>query len=131
MKKIAFLLVLMLLCNVLFVGCNTTEDEGQPSEPIDYSAYPFTDVSWTRDGGHDEETIRFGADGSFTYSCACGNPVNDADLCDSYTYDDNTKTITLDCIETTDEMITVIKIVKCEANELQLDFDGDVRVFTK
>ena len=28
-------------------------------------------------------------------------------------------------------MVTVIKIVKCEENELHLDFDGDVRVFTK
>ena len=88
-------------------------------------------ISWTRDAENDTETIRFGEDGSFSYSCGCGNPVNDSDLCEGYTYDDETKTITLECIETTDEMVTVIKIVKCDENELQLDFDGEIRTFTK
>ena len=37
----------------------------------------------------------------------------------------------LDFIETTDEMVTTIKIVKCDENSLQLDFDGEIRVFTK
>ena len=57
--------------------------------------------------------------------------MNDSDLCEGYTYDDATKTITLDCIEVTEEMITVIKIVKCNEKELHLDFDGEIRVFTK
>ena len=61
----------------------------------------------------------------------CGNPVNDSDLCEGYTYDDATKIITLNCIETTDEMVKLIKIVKCDENSLQLDFDGEIRVFTK
>ena len=86
---------------------------------------------WTRNAEHDTETIHFGEDGSFSYSCSCGNPVNDSDLCDGYTYDDATKTITLDCIETTDEMITIIKIVKCDENSLHLDFDGEIRIFEK
>ena len=71
------------------------------------------------------------SDGSFTYSCGCGNPVNDSDLCDGYTYDDATKTITLKCTEKTDEMITSIKIVKCDENTLQLDFNGEIRTFVK
>ena len=120
-----------MLCCVLFVGCNNTETESKPEESVDYSMYSFTDVSWTRDAEHDTETIRFNSDGSFGYSCGCGNPVNDSDLCDGYTYDDKTKTITFDCIETTDEMVTVIKIVKSDEKELQLDFDGDIRIFTK
>ena len=36
-----------------------------------------------------------------------------------------------DCIETTEEMVTVIKIVKSDEKELQLDFDGDIRVFNR
>ena len=131
MKKIALLLVSVLLCCVLFVGCNNTDTESKPEEKIDYSKYSFTDVSWTRDAEHDTETIRFNSDGSFTYYCGCGNPVNDSDLCEGYTHDDETKTITLDCLEITDEMVTTIKIVKSEENELQLDFDGDIRTFTK
>ena len=88
-------------------------------------------TSWTRDAEHDTETIRFGEDGSFAYYCACGNAVNDSDLCEGYTYDDSTKTITLNCIETTDEMVTTIKVVKCDENTLQLDFNGEIRVFEK
>ena len=98
---------------------------------LDYSKYPFVNISWTRDAEHDTETIRFGADGKFTYYCGCGNPVNDSDLCEGYTYDDTTKIIELDCIETTDEMVTTIKIVKCDENSLHLDFNGEIRVFEK
>ena len=128
MKKYICLLIMILASTMLFVGCDKSEKE---KNVVDYSEYAFTDVSWTRDAEEDIETIRFGADGDFTYYCACGNPVNDSDLCEGYIYDDATKTITLDCIETTDEMITVIKIVKCEENELHLDFGGEIRIFNK
>ncbi|MBR5230339.1 MAG: hypothetical protein IKW01_05710 [Firmicutes bacterium] len=123
------LCAVILICALLFAGCS--DNKNADNREIDYSQYSFVNISWTRDGGNDIETIRFGDDGSFTYYCACGNPVNDSDLCEGYTYDDETKTITLECIETTDEMVTVIKIVNCDENELHLDFDGDIRVFTK
>ena len=129
MKKCLSLITLILVCATLFVGCSDNKNKENAS--VNYSQYSFVNISWTRDAEHDTETIRFGADGSFTYYCACGNSVNDSDLCEGYTYDDKTKTITLECIETTDEMVTVIKIVKCDENELQLDFDGEVRTFTK
>lgn len=127
MKKLVSFTV-VLICALLIVGCSNGKSD---KSNVDYSKYSFVGVSWTRDADNDIETIRFGADGSFTYYCACGNPVNDSDLCEGYTYDDETKTITLECIETTDEMVTVIKIVKCDENELQLDFDGEIRTFTK
>ena len=129
MKKCLFLVALVLVCTILFMGCDGNKKTNVPS--IDYSKYSFVNISWTRDAEHDTETIRFGADGSFTYYCGCGNPVNDSDLCDGYTYDDATKTITLDCVETTDEMVTMIKIVKCDENSLHLDFDGEIRIFEK
>ncbi len=134
MKKYIYLFALILGCTMLFAGCNNKKKEETPKTEktvVDYSEYAFTDVSWSRDTEQDIETIRFDANGDFTYYCACGNPVNDSDLCEGYTYDDATKTITLNCIETTDEMVTVIKIEKCDENELQLDFDGEIRVFTK
>ena len=129
MKKGLSLITLVLVCAILFVGCSgikKTEDS-----KVDYSKHSFVNTSWTRDAEHDAETIRFGEDGSFSYSCGCGNPVNDSDLCEGYTYDDATKTITLNCIETTDEMVTIIKIVKCDENSLHLDFDGEIRIFAK
>lgn len=129
MKKFISLVVIFLLCTIFLVGCSKNQTTSDLA--VDYSEYPFVNVSWTRDAENDIETIRFSNDGDFTYYCACGNPVNDSDLCEGYTYDDNTKTITFDCIETTDEMITKIKIVKCDEQELHLDFDGEIRIFTK
>ena len=129
MKKYICILALILISVTSIVGC--TKGEANADTPVDYSEYPFVNISWTRDAEHDIETIRFGADGSFAYYCACGNPVNDSDLCEGYVYDDVTKTVTFNCIEETDEMITTITIVKCDENELHLDFDGDVRIFTK
>ena len=129
MKKNLSFLALILVCAVLFTGCGRNKKSEDSS--LDYSKYTFVNTSWTRDAEHDIETIRFGEDGRFSYYCGCGNPVNDSDLCEGYTYDDTTKTITLNCIETTDEMVTIIKIVKCDENSLHLDFDGEIRIFEK
>ncbi len=129
MKKCVVFFSLFWVCSILFIGC--AKNEKTDNSSVDQSDYSFVDISWTRDAEHDVETICFGDDGSFSYSCACGNPVNDSDLCEGYTYDDATKTITLDCIEITDDMVTVIKIVKCDEKELHLDFNGETRIFTK
>ena len=94
-----------------------------------YSEYPFTDISWTRKAEHDVETIRFGSDGSFVYYCACGNPVNDSDLNEGYTYDDKTKTISVKYIETTEETISTIIIEEYRSESIKLNFDGEVREF--
>ncbi len=119
MKKI----FIILFIGILFLsGCN---------KKVDYSEYSFTDTSWIRNADHDIETIRFNSDGSFSYYCGCGNSVNDSDLCDNYTYNDKTKEIKLDCFEKTDEMVTTIKIIKSSDSILELDFDGDIRIFEK
>ena len=122
MKRILIVLLMMIL--LTSCGQNNVKD-------IDYSEYLFTDVSWSRDGGHDTETIRFSSDGEFSYYCGCGNPVNDSDLCEGYTYNDETKEIHFDCIETTDEMITDIKVVNVSEDVLELDFNGEIRRFEK
>ena len=121
MKKI---IIILLLAALFLTGCEENKEK-------DYSEYIFTDVTWTRDSGHDIETIIFHADGSFVYYCACGNPVNDSDLCESYTYNDETKEIKFNCFETTEEMITSIKIVEMSEDVLKLDFDGEIRKFEK
>ena len=42
-----------------------------------------------------------------------------------------TKEIKFDCFETTDEMVTTVKVVKVTENTLELDFDGEIRTFEK
>ena len=100
-------------------------------ETVDYSGYSFTDTIWVRRAEHDIETIIFSSDGSFTYFCACGNPVNDSDLNEGYTYDDETKTITIKYIETTEETVPVIKIESYDDKNIKLNFDGEIREFSK
>lgn len=121
MKK---MILILLLGVILLTGC-------AKEEKVDYSNYSFTDVSWTRDGENDIETIRFNSDGSFSYYCSCGNSVNDSDMCESYTYDDETKEIKFNCFETTEDMITTIKVINYTDTTLELDFDGEVRTFEK
>lgn len=125
MKRYFIILMFLVL---LLTGCGDSKEKTQKK---DYSEYSFTDVSWTRDAGNDIETIVFKSDGKFTYYCSCGNPVNDSDLCESYTYNEDTKEITLDYIEETEEAVTTIKIVKETETTLELDFDGEIRKFEK
>ena len=125
MKK--YIIILMLV-GLFLTGCN---DKKEKTQVKDYSEYLFTDVSWTRDGGNDIETIVFKSDGWFSYYCSCGNPVNDSDLCESYIYNDKNKEIKLDCFETTEDTITSIKIVELSEDILKLDFNGEIRTFER
>lgn len=129
MKKIKqnVLLVLTVALLFLLLGCA----KNNIVETVDYSEYSFTDISWTREADNDIETIRFGSDGSFVYYCACGNPVNDSDLNEGYTYDDVTKTITVKYIETTEETVSTIKVEACDGESIKLNFDEEIREFVK
>lgn len=121
-------IIILLLVALLLTGCGNTKEKVQEK---DYSNYSFTDVSWTRDAENDIETIVFKSNGRFTYYCSCGNPVNDSDLCESYTYNEETKEITLECFEETEETVTTIKIVSSTDTTLELDFNGEIRKFEK
>ena len=125
MKKI---FIILMLVGLFLTGCGDKKEEQKQKN---YSKHSFTNVNWTRDAENDIETIRFSSDGEFTYYCSCGNPVNDSDLCESYTYNDDTKEISLDCLEETEETITSIKIVNSTEDSLELDFDGEIRKFEK
>ena len=128
MKKKIFAIILCGATILSLTGCGSIKEKNKEK---DYSNHSFTDVTWTRDAENDIETLRLKSDGSFAYYCSCGNPVNDSDMCESYTYDDETKEIKFDCFETTDEMVTTVKVVKVTENTLELDFDGEIRTFEK
>ena len=124
-RKIQLLAVLCCVMVMIFTGCGTSEKE------VDYSTYDFAGVHWTRDAECDVETLCFRTNGEFQYSCGCGNPVNDADVVETYSYDDETKMFTLNCYEEIEGMITEIKLVNCDGETLELDFDGEIRTFMK
>lgn len=119
-NKIFLLIIIFSL--IFFSGCDKKKD---------YSKYNFVDEKWTRTTEHDTEFISFSKDGKFSYYCACGNPVNDSDLCDTYTYEDDKKIIKLKCSEKIKDTVTKIKLKKSTDDELILDFNGDIRKFKK
>ena len=119
-KNFPLTFIFIMACILLLSACT--------KEPVSYD-YDFVNTHWTRDIEGDTEYIHFSEDGSFSYYCACGNPVNDSDLCEGYTYDEETDLITLDYAEKTKETISKIKLVECTDETLKLDFDGDIRVF--
>ena len=148
MKKVILPVAVLMLTLALLAGCKPAapgaQETAQPTTPATTAPVvetteateaeirfdPFIDIAWVRDAGNDIETIRFGADGTFRYSCSCGNPVNDADLCEGYSYDEETKTISLRFEDETEEATASQIIVKsCDGETLILDFNGDVRTF--
>jgi hypothetical protein len=137
-KKFYYNVALLSCCFIvafLAVGCGSKSEKDTPkkqnsNKEVDYSEYNFAGVHWKRDAECDTETLCFLTNGEFRYSCACGNSVNDADVAESYSYDDKTKTFTLNCYEEIDDMITEIKLISCDEKTLELDFGGDIRKFS-
>ena len=85
MKRYTIGLIIMILALLSLIGCGR-------DEKTDYSEYTFfTDIDWCRETEIDVEHICFSSDGSFSYYSGCGNPANDSDLCEGYTYDDETR----------------------------------------
>ena len=68
-------------------------------------------------------------DGSLSYYCSCGEPVNDSDLIDSYSYDSEQQIITFNTQSKTATMITEVKVIEYDSEHIKLDFDGDIREF--
>lgn len=125
MKKLP---ILLFIFGLILSGCNIKNEELKKK---DYSEYSFVDVKWTRETEYDIEFISFYSNGDFTYSCGCGNPVNNSDVCETYSYNDETKEIKLECDEPSNYTITTIRMISYDENSLVLDFNGDIRKFEK
>lgn len=133
MKKV-LPIIIMLICVVgsVLINLNYNKDNNLEQESeFKSEQLAFVDIRWTRVSESDTEFIGFNSDGHYYYYCACGNPVNDSDLCETYTYDNDKKTISLECMETTYEMVTEIKVVSYSEDKLVLDFNGDIREFER
>lgn len=88
----------------------------------------FVDVDYERTTDADTEIISFNSDGTFSYYCACGNPVDLYDLCEYYTYDEENQMIKLVC-EDDPNIISELKISEITPEKLVLDFYGELREF--
>lgn len=120
MKKV--LSLFMILFMIPIIGCK--------EKTANYD-FDFVNIGFTRSTEVDTEYICFRDDGSFSYYCACGDPVNDSDLCDYYTYDPEAKIIKLKYFEKTDNTVSEIIVKEYTDNILVLDFNGDIRTFTR
>ncbi len=89
----------------------------------------IVDIDWYRPTEDCGEIISFDKDQSFHYWEDCGNPVDDSDLYDKYSYNEETKTITVTSSEGAIDLL--IKIVSFDDNKLVLDFDGEIGEFKK
>ncbi|MBQ9960729.1 MAG: hypothetical protein IJP00_02365 [Firmicutes bacterium] len=113
-KTLMFLVVLTLI----LTGCGGNK-------------YPefLTEKSWEYDNKTCAESIRFGEDGEFIYSEACGSPVGNYDLYDEYKYNEKDQTITLIPCEGGFDKET-IQVVEYSDSSLILKFqDGKVKEF--
>ena len=90
MKKIMIMLITLLLLS----GC--ANQSGNEKETVKGDVCDFlTHANWE---GTDEQctnTITFREDGGFSNSCACGEPVGDADLAEEYRYRASDRTVHL------------------------------------
>ncbi len=120
MKKSTCLILALVLLVLPLCACQNSDFELESD---------FMDVQWTRSTDADTEYIRFSSEGSFSYYCACGNPVNDSDLCEGYTYDPDKGIIKLK-YDFIPFYTTKIKVLKCDGETLTLKFPDGERIFT-
>ncbi len=111
MKRISLYILILMLSVSFLSGCAKNEVPA------------FANTQWSRNTETDTEYIRFDAEGNFSYYCACGNAVDNSDVCNGYTYKNNVITLKFDG---KNEKIIVKEHTK---NKLTLDFSGDVRTF--
>lgn len=91
----------------------------------------FVDIKYERSTEADTEFIRFSKDGSYSYYCACGNPVDNSDLCEYYTYDKENNKIELECYDGVPEKEKNIKILTATKDKLKIEINGEIREFTR
>lgn len=113
-NKMVILAAIVTAIAMVFGGCSVA------------NYYPefLTEHSWTHFSVCDE-TIYFGKDGEYAYYCSCGEPVDDSDLYESYSYNEEEETIQLKPKDDNSK----IKVLRYEKSRLLLDFDGKVKEF--
>ena len=128
--------VLVIGLIVAFVLTNNQEDPIEEEEALKNPnktdiISDFVDIRYERSTEADTEFIRFSKEGSFSYYCACGNPVDNSDLCEYYTYDKENNKIELVCYDEVPEKEKNIKILTATKDKLKIEINGEIREFTR
>lgn len=100
----------LIMIGILLVGCAKTDF--------------LTEHDWVHYDTTCIETIYFGKDDHFAYYSDEGNPVNDSDLYNQYSYDSKSKKIHLKPIGDMS-----IQVLRYEKSRLLLNIDGDIKEF--
>lgn len=118
MKKrvIALICVVLLVVVILVVFCTPNKNLGKE----------FIGYEW--ENGSD--VISFTKDGEFGYYDNSGNPVDDYDLCDKYTYNEKTGKIKLSCSGFFTSLFKNIKVVEYDDKILKLRINGEIKKFS-
>lgn len=136
MKKFLKGLLLVVIC-VILSGCffyrkNETSSVSSAINKSNYEKYDyFVGIDWVRKNGNETEYLKFYKDGKLTYSTSDGMSINDSDVCSKFTYNPSNRTISLICYQEVLGTVKDIVIKEYDNNTLVLDFNGDLRVFTK
>ena len=136
MKNIFKSLLLVVIC-ITLSGClfnkyKKVEVVNGAVNKVDYGMYDyFVGIDWVRENKGIKEELKFYSDGRIRYADSNGNPINNADVCTNFYYNESTKTIGLTCHENASGAVKDIVIKDYTKNTLTLDFNGDIRIFTK
>ncbi|MBR5473307.1 MAG: hypothetical protein IKU82_04900 [Clostridia bacterium] len=86
MKKV--IAIFMVLVMLFVCGCSAKVPKGDKSTLL-------INARWQGHDGACENKIIFGADNYFSNSCICGEPVGDADVVETYSYNKEKQTLSL------------------------------------
>ncbi|MGN1166287.1 MAG: hypothetical protein ACI4S2_07680 [Lachnospiraceae bacterium] len=119
-----FITVLCVILIFSLVGCQSKKGISSENGTSDSNTEFLTDHEWVH-YTICNETISFHDDGSFSFYCACGSPVGNYDLFDSYKYNEETSEITL--LPEDDD--NIIKILRYEKSRLLLKCSDGIKEF--
>ncbi len=125
-KKIFIIIIVVLIVGLISLLVinhfrkDNLEKDDHKKETINFKA-----SDWQRLTESDTEFLYFNEDGTFSYYCACGSPVDDFDACEKYTYDKNKNQIVLKCMDGKRKL----KIVEYNEDKLVLEFEDGNRTF--
>lgn len=123
MKKILSIFITIIICLGTLCGCVA------PEEPSDKLPAELVDKTWLFYDEFSAEhlCLTLGSDNAFSYHCQCGEPVEDSDLYDQYTYDAEKEIILLS--NSTGKEIKEVKVLGYNEYHLLLEIDGETKDF--